>query len=251
MTVVVAFYCTDGVVVASDSMLTPVMGQIATGHHSGRKVHLLSNDQIFAFAGDQGQADRFRVLADAQNPLNFVNSHPIEYPLVVTQSIIQQFAATGIGEAIGVNTILAFNCQHGHQCCAFMGKLQPWLLDADHFYVALGSGKQMADPFLRFLTDVLCPKQPTVREAVFLATWTIDHVIRTNPGGVAGPIRIALLDANIAPASCRELTATEIGEQEQAVASASKVLRDWRDLISGRVEQGTSPPPPERPPGLH
>lgn len=124
MTIVVAFYCIDGVVVASDSMLTPVMGQIATGHHSGRKVHLLSNNQIFAFAGDQGQADRFRVLADAQNPSVISQAHPINYPLAVTQGIIQQFQLTGIGDAVGVNTILAFNCQHGHQCCAFMGKLQ-------------------------------------------------------------------------------------------------------------------------------
>jgi len=160
MTIVVAFYCIDGVVVASDSMLTPVMGQIATGHHSGRKVYLLNNNQIFAFAGDQGQADRFRVLADAQNPTGFTQDHPINYPLAVTQSIVQQFQATGIGDAVGVNTILAFNCQHGHQCCAFMGKLQPWLLDAEHFYVALGSGKQMADPFLRFLADTLCSKTP-------------------------------------------------------------------------------------------
>jgi len=89
-----------------------------------------------------------------------------------------------------------------------------------------------------------------VREAVFLSTWTIDHVIRTNPGGVAGPIRMALLEVKNGIASARELSATEIGEQEQAIASAAKVLRDWRDLISGRVEQDATLPPPERPPGL-
>jgi hypothetical protein len=251
MTIVVAFYCTDGVVVASDSMLTSSIGQITTGHHSGRKIHVLSHNQVFAFAGDQGQADRFRVIADAQDPSLLAQVHALNYPLAVTQAVIQQFQATGIADTVGVNTVLAFSCGHGHQCCAFMGKLQPWLLDVDHFYVALGSGKQMADPFLRFLADVFCPKQPTVREAVFLAAWTIDHVIRTNPGGVAGPIRMALLEMNNGSVSARELNATEIGEQQQAIASAARVLRDWRDLISGRAEPDAPSAPPQRPKNLN
>ena len=68
--------------------------------------------------------------------------------------------------------------------------MQPRLLDKDHYYVALGTGKLSADPFLRLLVDTFCQSgQPTVREAVFLATWAVQHVIDVNPGGVAGPIR--------------------------------------------------------------
>lgn len=52
MTVVVTFLCDDGVVVAADSMLTPSFGGISVGHHDCRKVHLLENKQVFAYAGD-------------------------------------------------------------------------------------------------------------------------------------------------------------------------------------------------------
>jgi hypothetical protein len=52
MTVVVAFFCTDGVVVAGDSMLTPRVGGISVGHHKGVKVEALQGPQLFAFAGD-------------------------------------------------------------------------------------------------------------------------------------------------------------------------------------------------------
>jgi hypothetical protein len=74
----------------------------------------------------------------------------------------------------------------------FEGQLQPRLLDEHHFYAALGSGKRSADPFLRFLVDVFCSNgRPSLREAIFLATWTVQHVIDTNPGGIAGPICVA------------------------------------------------------------
>ena len=38
MTVVIAFHCSDGVVIAADSMLTPNMGGINVGHHHGKKL---------------------------------------------------------------------------------------------------------------------------------------------------------------------------------------------------------------------
>lgn len=115
MTVVVAFYCSDGVVVASDSMLTPSMGQIATGHNTGRKVHVLSNTQIFAFAGDHGQAERFRIVVNGQNPIDHITEHAINYPLAISANLVQQYTSTGIGDSINLNIILAFNCKYGHQ----------------------------------------------------------------------------------------------------------------------------------------
>ena len=64
MTVVVVFNCVDGVVIAADSMITPSIGGINVGHHHGRKIEVLAGPQLFAFAGDQGQGARFRVMAE-------------------------------------------------------------------------------------------------------------------------------------------------------------------------------------------
>jgi hypothetical protein len=50
MTAVVAFLCTDGVVLAADSMLTPSIGGVGgVGHHQGLKVEVIAGPQIFAF----------------------------------------------------------------------------------------------------------------------------------------------------------------------------------------------------------
>ncbi len=41
MTVVVGFHCSDGVVVAADSMLTSNLGGVDVAHHKGRKLFTL------------------------------------------------------------------------------------------------------------------------------------------------------------------------------------------------------------------
>lgn len=250
MTVVVAFHCLDGVVIAADSMITPSMGGISVGHHHGRKIEILPGPQLFAFAGDQGQAARFRVIADASASGIGGVSHPLDYGLGMSIAIVSQLAKTGItGNAIGANTILAFVHGGAHHCCMFEGQLQPRLLDEHHFYAALGSGKLSADPFLRFLVDVFCPNgRPTLREAVFLAAWTVQHVIDTNPGGVAGPIRVATLgpDGN-GNFNGVELPDSEIAEHQQAMESAATALRAWRDSIQSGEAADDAPDPPVPP----
>lgn len=254
MTLVVAFACTDGAVIASDSMLTPNMGTLATGHHHGRKVHILPDHHVFAFAGDLGQAERFRIMAVGSTAQAAAGSHALDYGLLLSQNIIAQFTATGIGNAINMNAVLAYPHRGAMSVCAFMGALQPWLLDQDHYFIALGSGKQMADPFLRFLLDIFSPAQPSVREAVFLATWTLQHTIATNPGGVAGPIRIVVTERRAGTFFARELSLDEVGEQQQAISDAEASLRDWRSIIAGtKTATGTvgeqePEPPPTMPP---
>jgi hypothetical protein len=246
MTVTVAFLCTDGVVVGVDSMLTPTVGNIGVGHHKGRKVHILNGQQICGIAGDVGLAARFRVMADSSGGSIAGVAHPLHFGLGLAQGMTKQLEATGLANTkIDLATVLAFpHGGHAH-CCAFLNRIQPWLLDADHYYVALGSGKLSADPFLRFLTDIFCSGPPTVREAIFLTTWTIQHVIDTNPGGVAGPIRIATLENIGSQWTARELLPDEIEEHQQAMESAGDALRGWRDdLESGQAAEDAPEPPP-------
>ena len=233
MTVVVTFYCTDGVVVAADSMLTSRMGNLNVAHHTGKKVHILDGRQLFAFAGDHGQGDRFRIRAD-RNHTQIVNAqHPIDHAIGVSRAMVSEFNSTGIGNQIDLATVLAYPHGDSYICCVFEGIIQPRLLDNNHFYSAFGIGKLSADPFLRFLVDVFCQRgKPSVREAVFLATWAIEHVIRTTPGGVAGPIRIGVLERNKENhLVARELPDSEIDEHRQATESAIGALRNWRDTI--------------------
>jgi hypothetical protein len=245
MTVVVAFLCTDGIVLAADSMITPSMGNLNVGHHHGVKVNVLAGDQLFAFAGDQGQAARVMLIAD--NAANVIDTfdHPMDYAVAISEAVIAQFTRTGINGSINVNAMLGWRHDGMTACCVFEGAMQPRLLDANHFYVALGSGKLSADPFIRFVVDTFCTAgQPTVREAVFLATWVVQHVIDTNSGGVAPPIRMVTIEEVVGNFLARNLPIEEIAEHQQAIESAAEALRSWRD----NFQNGVGNEPPAEPP---
>lgn len=250
MTVAIGFYCHDGIVIGADSMLTPSMGGINVGHHKGQKVHLLAGNQVFAFAGDQGQAARFQTMAESNAANIGLKALALDHPLQLSQGIVQQFNATGIGAQINMNALLAFEHGGSHQLCAFEGMVQPRLLDPAHFYVALGSGKLSADPFLRFLVDIFCAGgPPSVAEAIFLTAWAIDHTCETNSGGVAPPTRISVMERQGSGAyHCRALSENEVDDQGQSITSARLALRDWRDSLTppdnGDEGNGEVPPPP-------
>lgn len=244
MTVVVTFLCSDGVVVAADSMLTSNVGNIPIAHHTGRKVAILTGGQVFAFAGDHGQGDRFKFIADSSHDQIARKDHPIDYGLHISTHLVHQFHATGIADATNLNAVLAYTHQGKPTCCVFEGNIQPRLLDEDHFYCAMGSGKLSADPFVRFLVEVFCQEgKPKVREAMFLATWVIEHVIRTSPGGVAGPIRIGVLEQNDKHEfAAYEVPDQEIEEHRMAIESAAGALQLWRDKIMTGEAASETPP---------
>lgn len=250
MTVLVAFNCIDGIVIAADSMITPSVGGISVGHHHGQKISILDGPQIFALAGDLGQNARLRIMAQAHHGIIASRALPLDFPLALTQGIIDQFTKTGIVDHIGASPILAFCHGNAHYCCVFEGRLQPRLLDDHHYYAASGSGKLSADPFLRFLVDVFCSNgRPTVRDATFLATWAVKHVIDVNPGGVDGPIRIATLSQSAnGQFEAKALQENEIDEHLQAVDSAAAALRSWRDKLTSGDAAEDIPAQPEAPP---
>jgi len=109
MTVAIGFLCSDGVVIGVDSMLTPTLGTLNVGHHHARKIDVLPGHQIYAFAGDLGQAHRFKTLAEVNHARPSQLGHPLDYPIALSQGLMAQFISTGIAtNAVGVNTLLAF-----------------------------------------------------------------------------------------------------------------------------------------------
>jgi hypothetical protein len=71
----------------------------------------------------------------------------------------------------------------------------------------------------------------------------VQHVINTNPDGVAGPIRITTFTDGQSGFQARELPDTELAEHMQAIDSAADALRDWlADLQSGNAADVPAPP---------
>lgn len=245
MTVVVAILCNDGVVVASDSMITNSMGNIGTTETKGKKIYDVKS-HIFAFAGDPALADRFRaVLEHGISPHLSQSQFPLDYATHATQILIKHFTATSLQLPILLSGVVAFVHDGNHHCAFFNQDLQPRLLDPNHYWFAFGSGKQFADPFLAFLTGIFGIGQPSISTGKFIATWAVQHAIETNTGGVNGPIQMYVLaKEQDGSYSITEMCQQDIDDQSQAIEGARAALVEWRDQMSGELQEENLPPVP-------
>jgi hypothetical protein len=73
---------------------------------------------------------------------------------------------------------------------------------------------------------------PLVYDAVFAVTWALDHAIEVNPGGVNGPIRIAVIERQGGRLKARLLSDDELDEHKQNVGATYEALRRFRNRQS-------------------
>ena len=111
----------------------------------------------------------------------------------------------------------------------------------------MGSSQPITDPFLALIREVFWEDgPPTIQEAVFAATWALEHAIAVNPGGVNGPPRIAVLEnAGKGHYAARVLSDAELDEHRQYIAEAKKTLKDFKK--GTQQMQGSAPSLPAPP----
>jgi hypothetical protein len=105
---------------------------------------------------------------------------------------------------------------------------------------AVGSAKQIADPFLAFLRKVLWdePDHPNIAQAELTAYWTVRHAIENNPAGLSYPIQIVVMTRS----GGGSIEIVERGEREmdvmqQVIEEAEEAIkRTFRVHPSGRIE---------------
>lgn len=241
MTLIVGIWTEAGVVLASDSAASYSTGQFMTiGQQEVTKVHKLTDAVLFASTGAIGMSQLIsQRIADAwtKNELSGIGS-PEE---------LMRRLGTGISELVepflkSANHLRPLAVDPGGSLCkclvAIPVKHRPHLLSFDYNgaperatrdlpFIAMGSGQAIADPFLAFLKRLLWSSSPpTLPEARLAAAWTIDHVRRTNPGGVGGRTQLSLLHQVNGKVGVTVCSPDEIDEHMQMVASAEKTLVD-------------------------
>lgn len=116
-------------------------------------------------------------------------------------------------------------------------------------FISIGSAQATADPFLAFIHKIFWPTSlPTLEMGIFSTLWTLRHAIDTNPGGVADPIQILILEKPNKDFVARELASEELEEHIEAINAAESVLRDFRTLSAGESKSSPATAPPEPPP---
>lgn len=255
MTVLVGILCTDGVVVASDSAATFGTGQMQTiGQQSTRKVHNLASSMIYAGTGAVGIA---QILVDTLSQHyssmgTFKNvKRPDEMMGRLSQAILQTVApflqtATSVRQLVGsadaslCKSLIAIAVGGEPQLFTFDFNGAPERATPELPFVSMGSGQPIADPFLAFLHRLFWKEsRPTIAEGKLVAVWTIDHVCKTNPGGVGGNVQLMVLPKG---SNVLELTDAQVAEHREQASGAEAALVNFL-----RPEVGPEPPIPPMP----
>lgn len=230
MTVVVGVLYSDGVVIGTDSAATFGYGRTRTVEQLTDKL-FVHGDVIVAGTGAVGLGQRFCQITRHAWEAKLFRDSPYDIVKQLSRKGQDDFAQTSapIGQ---YGALVAFPCEKQAYLCEFQqDDFQPEFKDERLWYVSLGSAQPITDPFLALMREVFWREgRPRVEDAIFVVTWAIEHAIKVNPGGVNGPTKIAVLEAETkSRLAARLLDDEEIDMHRQNVADALEHLRGFRN----------------------
>ena len=247
MTVIVGVLCEDGVVVGSDSSATFTAGASPTIEQPADKVFVIGNEAIFAGSGHVGCIQRFKAFLEGiQAAPGFRKRKGLDTAKGISTGIINDLASTHCPKNV-LGAVVAFPSLEGFQLCEFdIQHLQPELKTPKMWFVTMGSGQSITDPFLGMIRRVFFRNsRPKLNEGIFAVTWSLQQAIELNAGGINGPIQIGVLTqkSGSGVAVARLLDEAELQEHQNNVNGIEEHLADYRSKLSGQGAQEIPQPP--------
>ena len=213
MTIVVGALCANGVVIASDGMLTMgYPGQLPFAGFDNLKTHIINGKLIVSSAGSDKVMNIFldflhtkvdTIFAEDyltsfdlctaihSEYLNYINTNFAKYPAIflinnkLSSEIQNEFSA-----------VLAFKFNGAHYLYRFFGCNSPEQIKPDSglWYTMIGCGETQAIPLMQLIIKLLnIEPVPQVDKVINLLYWTVAQVIESGAAGVGGKITIAKL----------------------------------------------------------
>jgi 20S proteasome alpha/beta subunit len=249
MTAIVGILCRDGLVIGADSSTTfasgvgsPIIEQPT------EKLSLISNCIIVAGTGQVGLGQRFcHVVEVAYEEKTFLGlKHPTAVGNEICKRAIADFTYTTANKG-QYGALVGFVLGDKPFLCEFaVLDFQPEFKTETIWYGSMGSGQAITDPFLALMREVFWDKgPPTVQDATFAATWALDHAIQVNPGGINGPVRIAVMEKTSGKYRAKMLDEAELEEHRQNIQQAKERLRAFPALQSADAPDTPDIPRPD------
>jgi 20S proteasome alpha/beta subunit len=245
LTVLVGIYCTDGIVIGADSAATNSAGSMSTVEQPIEKIDIVDGRLLVAGTGSVGLGQRFVSAVDKLNAnKSFSGKSAIDIGKQLCNAGISDFSQTNVAKG-SYGALVAYLAadKKCHLCELDLMSFQPELKTERLWYVSMGSGQMIVDPFLALMRRAFWTKgPPTVADGIFATTWAIQHAIETNPGGVNGPIRIATLQvASGTSPPARMLSEDEISVHMENVESAVRHLGDYKRISTNAATNVSLP----------
>jgi len=238
VTSIIGIYCKDGVVIGADSATTFGNGRIPTIEQPSEKIEVIADKILVAGTGEVGLNQRFCNQIKIAYESKLFKDSEIECCRNISRNALIDFEQTGIKiPNINYGALVAFPIHDKHYLCEFgINTIQPELKTKKIWYVSMGCTQGITDPFLAFIREIFWENElPNINEAIFAIYWTIDHAIKVNPGGVNGPISIAILEKSNGSFSPRKLTDEDLFEHIQNIEDAKKALKDYKTFQQSKT----------------
>jgi hypothetical protein len=246
MTAIVGILCSDGVIIGTDSSVTLTSGQTRTIEQTAEKLTIVGDSVIIAGTGQVGLGQRFTdVVQKAWDAKVFSNPTPaLHKAKIVCKNGLDDFISTSVQKGT-YGALVAFVAENKAQLCEFaVSDLQPELKTNQLWYCSMGSTQHITDSFLALIRDILWKNgPPPLTDGIFAATWTLDHAVTVNPGGVNAPVRIARLSRGRDGQFHAEiLDDLELQEHRQNIAGAKQYLLKYCEALHA-ADAGTAKVP--------
>ena len=244
MTAIVGIACADGVVIGADSAATFTAGQHRTIEQPTDKLDIVADQVIVAGTGQIGMGQRFCAVVRKLWTDGAARNGAIEAVKAFAREAIADFGSTQAPKG-QFGALVAFPSGGLPHLCEFaVSDLQPELKSERLWYVSMGSGQLITDPFLGFIREVFWDGgRPKLQDAVFAVTWTLDQAVQLTPGGVNEPICVAVLERASGGFRARRLSEEELAQHRENVAAAKAHLREF----AAKHQPSAAPTVPEVP----
>ena len=247
MTAIVGMFCQDGVVIGADSAIvhgTGAGGPHTIERHGMKKVYIVGN-AIMAGTGTVGHHQRFYEVLKQKAPASR-RGNEVNLCTELGKRAIDDFKKTWVAPQLPYGAIVGFPVGDRPVLCEYyVGSFHPEVKTPENWYCSMGSSQAITDSSLEFFADVFWDSgPPTVAGGILAVTWTMDHVVAINPGGVGGDVQIAVLERRYHSGQSqwkpRMLTPDDLSEHRDWIARARGGLREHMEQMVSTEED---PPP--------
>ena len=250
MTLIIGIHCEDGVVLGADGCNT---GRLNRREYP-KKLEIHHSRGVLGVAGDIGMvqrlSDRFKTLTVEPEANSDESVQPPQNggPGDAVRRVQNSFTEVFVEER------LRYQSLHDHQgawedthysraqaigCVVLQGgpclfQIQyigsPASYSSDQLpFATIGSGADMADPFLEFLKrSYMRGKRLNLERGILLAIWAMHHAIETNNGGVGHPIQLVTISNRGGNWEPREVPKEEFDLQFQSVIDLERQIASLR-----------------------
>lgn len=268
MTLLVGILCSNGVVMASDRQVTHGALGLRTVGHPGTKIHVLEEEAgnaprtLFGTSGSVGLGQQFEEILKVSR----ARMRGEKYGLVSVelQKRLRDPMAAAANAAQAMVPIVGHQAaQPGALCGALLAttfadglkliEISPSggfeYLTRDVPFVCMGSGKQNADPMLRFFWAILWPEQlPSVQEGILAAHLTITTVTELRTEGVGMGLDVFTIQPGRDSKGKESLIAAQVEKEKTAEhdsfhVSIREAIKGVRDKLAGVAPPEGAPPP--------